>query len=366
MSDETSAHGSASSGLTYAESGVDIEAGDTMARMIQRTMHRTHGPRVLDRPGGFAGLFRLDYNERLFRRNYKDPVLVSSTDGVGSKLNIASALGIHDTVGIDCVAMCVNDMIVEGAEPLFFLDYIGVHALDPEWAASIVTGVAEGCRQASCALIGGETAELPSVYPPGEYDLVGFSVGVVELDRAIDASRVEVGDVVIGLRSSGVHSNGFSLVRKIIDHAGLDLHTVYPELDTEQTLGQVLLTPTRIYARPIVRLLRRYKVKKIVSGMAHITGGGLPNNLNRALHAGVDARLDATAWEPNPIFSFLQKHGKVDIEEMRRVFNMGIGYVLIVRPSFASSVVKQLTRLREDPVIMGEIVRGDGRVIHQS
>lgn len=366
MSDETPSSGPANSGLTYADSGVDIEAGDTMARMIQRTMQRTHGQRVLDRPGGFAGLFRLDYNERLFRRNYRDPVLVSSTDGVGSKLSIATAMNVHDTVGIDCVAMCVNDMIVEGAEPLFFLDYIGVHELQPEWAASIVTGVAEGCRQANCALIGGETAELPSTYPPGEYDLVGFSVGVVELDRAIDASRVEVGDVVIGLRSSGVHSNGFSLIRKIIDVAGLDLHATYPELETEQTLGQVLMTPTRIYARPIVRLLRRYKVKKIVSGMAHITGGGLPNNLDRALHDGVDAKLDPSSWTPHPIFSFLQDKGGVDTDEMRRVFNMGIGYTLIVRPSFASSVVKHLTRLREEPVIIGEIVKGEGRVIHQS
>lgn len=348
--------------LTYADSGVDIEAGDTMVSMIQGLMRRTHGPRVIDRPGGFAGLVRLDYNEKLFRRNYKEPVLVACTDGVGTKVKLASQLGVYDTVGIDCVAMCVNDMIVEGAEPLMFLDYLAVNRLDPQVAAAIVKGVADGCRLAGCALIGGETAEMPDVYSEGDFDIAGFAVGVVELDRAIDTSRVEAGDVVIGLPSSGVHSNGFSLVRKIVSSAGLDLSKVYPELDASQTLGEVLLTPTRIYTRAIVRLLRRYTVKKVVSGMAHITGGGLPGNVCRALPNDLDAVLDSSKWTSPPVFAFLQKHGRIERGEMLNVFNMGIGYVLIVRPSFANSVMKHLTRLREEPIVIGEIVKGGSGV----
>lgn len=349
--------------LTYADSGVDIEAGDTMVGMIQGLMRRTHGPRVIDRPGGFAGLVRLDYNEKLFRRNYKEPVLVACTDGVGTKVKLASQLGVYDTVGIDCVAMCVNDMIVEGAEPLMFLDYLAVNRLDPQIAAAIVRGVADGCRLAGCALIGGETAEMPDVYQEGDFDIAGFAVGVVELDRAIDTSRVEAGDVVIGLPSSGVHSNGFSLVRKIVSSAGLDLNKVYTELDAQQTLGQVLLTPTRIYTRAIVRLLRRYTVKKVVSGMAHITGGGLPGNVCRALPGDLDAVLDSSKWTAPPVFAFLQKHGRIERGEMLNVFNMGIGYVLIVRPSFANSVMKHLTRLREEPIVIGEIVKGGSGVV---
>lgn len=349
--------------LTYADSGVDIEAGDTMVGMIQGLMRRTHGPRVIDRPGGFAGLVRLDYNEKLFRRNYKEPVLVACTDGVGTKVKLASQLGVYDTVGIDCVAMCVNDMIVEGAEPRMFLDYLAVNRLDPQIAAAIVRGVADGCRLAGCALIGGETAEMPDVYQEGDFDIAGFAVGVVELDRAIDTSRVEAGDVVIGLPSSGVHSNGFSLVRKIVSSAGLDLNKVYTELDAQQTLGQVLLTPTRIYTRAIVRLLRRYTVKKVVSGMAHITGGGLPGNVCRALPGDLDAVLDSSKWTAPPVFAFLQKHGRIERGEMLNVFNMGIGYVLIVRPSFANSVMKHLTRLREEPIVIGEIVKGGSGVV---
>lgn len=349
--------------LTYADSGVDIEAGDTMVGMIQALMRRTHGPRVIDRPGGFAGLVRLDYNEKLFRRNYKEPVLVACTDGVGTKVKLASQLGVYDTVGIDCVAMCVNDMIVEGGEPLMFLDYLAVNRLDPQIATSIVKGVADGCRLAGCALIGGETAEMPDLYREGDFDIAGFAVGVVELDRAIDTSLVEAGDVVIGLPSSGVHSNGFSLVRKIVSSAGLDLHKVYGELDAQQTLGQVLLTPTRIYTRSIVRLLRHYTVKKIIAGMAHITGGGLPGNVCRALPNDLDAVLDSSKWPVPPVFGFLQRHGSIERGEMFNVFNMGIGYVLIVRPSFANSVMKHLTKLREEPIIIGEVVKGGSGVV---
>jgi len=343
-----------------------------MVGMIQRMMRKTHGPRVIDVPGGFANLFRLDYNEKLFRRNFKDPVLVACTDGVGTKVRLAIDLGIYDTIGIDCVAMNVNDLIVQGAEPLLFLDYLAVNKLDPETATSIVKGVAEACEQSDCALIGGETAEMSDLYAPGDFDLAGFCVGVVELERAIDTSRVEAGDVVIGLGADGVHSNGFTLVRRIINEAKLDLNTVYGELNDPEapdetsrsrTLGEVLLTPTRLYARPIVRLLRQYKVKKVVTGMAHITGGGLPGNVNRALGDDVDAIIDTKTWTAPPIFEFLQKHGNVDPDEMFRVFNMGIGYMLIVRPSFANSIIGHLNRLGERAVEIGEVVQGSGRVV---
>jgi phosphoribosylformylglycinamidine cyclo-ligase len=359
----------ASGGLTYAEAGVDVEAGDRLVNLIGRMLRRTHGPRVLGEHGAFAGMFRLDYNEKLFKRNYRDPVLVACTDGVGTKVRLAIRMGVHDTVGIDCVAMNVNDLIVQGAEPLFFLDYLGLHKQIPERTASIVRGVAKGCEIAGCALIGGECAEMPDIYAEGDFDLVGFAVGVVELKRAIDPMRVERGDVIIGLASDGIHSNGFTLVRKIIDHAGLDLDRCYAELGSyaddhgqPRPLGAILLTPTRIYARPIVKILRHYRVKKVVSGMAHITGGGLPGNVNRALPDDVDVKIRLDAWTPPPIFPFLRKHGNVDEDEMFRVFNMGIGYVLIVRPAFADSIMRQLNRLGERALVLGKVVKGKGNV----
>lgn len=352
--------------LTYADSGVDIEAGDEMVGLIEHHMRRTYGPRVMGKHGAFAGLFRLDYNEKLFRRNYRDPVLVACTDGVGSKVKLAVELGVYDTVGIDCVAMNVNDMLVQGAEPLLFLDYIGTHRLDPARMAGIVKGVADGCELADCALLGGETAELPDLYAEGDFDLAGFSVGVVELKRAIDPARVEPGDVILGLASSGVHSNGYSLVRAILREAKLDLKVAYDELKEEEggeaTLGRVLLTPTRIYVRSIVALLRAYKVKQVVSGMAHITGGGLVGNVPRVLHDGVDAKIDARAWTRPAVFRFLQERGNVDEAEMWRVFNMGIGYVLIVRPHFADAVARRLERSGEMVYRLGEVVKGKGRV----
>lgn len=349
-------------GLTYAGSGVDIEAGDEAARRLLGHMRRTHGPRVIANPGGFAGLFRLDYNEQLFKRNYRDPVLVACADGVGSKVLIAQELGVHDTVGIDLVAMNVNDLVVQGAEPLLFLDYIGIHKVDPVEIERIVSGVSEGCERAGCALLGGETAELPAIYAEGEYDLAGFAVGVVELKRATDPERVEPGDVVLGLASDGVHSNGFSLVRRIVEHAGLDLRRGYPSLDPDRTLGEVLLTPTRVYAQPVVKMLREYKVKKVVSGMAHITGGGLSGNLVRALHEKVDAVIDGSAWKVPPVFEFLKEHGGVDGAEMERVFNMGIGYCLVVRPTFAEGVAEKLRKSGETVFLIGEIVKGSGAV----
>lgn len=369
-------------GLTYADAGINLEAKDTFTESLDAVMRRTFTRRVIPNPGGFAGLVRLDYNEKLFKRNYRDPVLVACADGVGTKIKIAAAARDYSTVGIDCVAMNVNDMIVQGAEPLLFLDYLGVHKVEPAVLSEVVRGVAEGCRIAGCALVGGETAEMPDVYPPGELDLAGFAVGVVELDRAMNPLRVKPGDVVVGLASDGLHSNGFTLVRKIVKEAGLDLGAVYEDLEEtkrardeetkkrarsngtlqRRTLGQVLLTPTRIYAPSIVKLQRDYKVKKVISGMAHITGSGLEGNLCRALNPKVDAVIRASDWPVPPVFTFLQRHGRVPDAEMRRVFNMGIGYCLIVRPDFAESIAARLRRLGERAYAIGKIVKGTGQV----
>jgi phosphoribosylformylglycinamidine cyclo-ligase len=353
----------AGGGMTYAQSGVDIEAGDRTVDLIKGHLKRTYSPRVLGKHGAFAGCFRLDFNERLFKRNYKDPVLVACTDGVGTKVMLAVEMGVHDTIGQDCVAMNVNDLIVQGAEPLFFLDYVGVNKVVPKHMEQIVKGVADGCQLAGCALIGGETSEMPAVYKKGDYDLAGFSVGVCELKRVIDGQRVEKGDIVIALPSSGIHSNGYSLVRAIIKKAKLDLNKVYPELDDDRPLGLVLLEPTRIYSKQIVSLLRAYKVKRPISGMAHITGGGLPGNVNRALHDGVNAKLSKKAWGIPPLFKFIQKHGNVSDEEMFKVFNMGVGYTLIVKPHFADAILDKLQKLGEEAFVLGKITAGTGRVV---
>ncbi|MDP7029607.1 MAG: phosphoribosylformylglycinamidine cyclo-ligase [Phycisphaerales bacterium] len=348
-------------GMTYAASGVDIEAGDRLVDLIKPAVRRTHGQRVMGQHGAFAGMFRLDFNEQIFQRNYTDPVLVACTDGVGTKVKLAADLGILDTVGIDCVAMNVNDLIVQGAEPLFFLDYLGLHNQDPETTAQIVEGVARGCEIAGCALIGGECAEMPDIYAEGDFDIAGFAVGVVELHRAVDPVRARAGDILIGLASSGVHSNGYSLVRRIVDKRSLRLDRAYAALG-DTPLGKILLEPTRIYAQPIVKLLRRYRVKRVVSAMAHITGGGLEGNLPRVLPDNLDAVIDTRTWEIPPIFTFLQSRGDVDTDEMYRVFNMGIGYVLAVRPSFADSVLRQLQRSGETARIIGKLAKGTGDV----
>ena len=365
MSDARTA-GDRPRGLTYADSGVDIEAGDRFASSIQSMMRRTFGQRVIDNPGGFAGMLRLDYNESLFRHNFKDPVLVACCDGVGTKVKLAIDTGIYDTIGVDLVAMSVNDLIVQGAEPLLFLDYIAVNKVEQEQLAAILSGVARACEQTRTALLGGETAEMGEGYQPGEFDLAGFAVGVVELGRAMDTARVEPGDVVLGLASSGVHSNGYSLVRRIVKEAGLDLGKVYEELDPERTLGEVLLEPTRLYVQPIVRTQRAYKVKKVITGMAHVTGGGLAGNLSRALHAKVDARIRSGSWHVPPVFEFLQHHGGVSNEEMARVFNMGVGYCVIVRPTFAEGVARRLRRLGETVTRIGVIEPGSGRVVTEA
>jgi len=351
-----------SQSLTYADAGVDIEAGDKVVGLIESHMRRTYGPRVLGEHGAFAGCFRLDFNEKLFKRNYRDPVLVSCTDSVGTKVLLAVKLGVHGTIGQDCVAMNVNDLIVQGAEPLFFLDYIGIHKVDPQQVAEIVGGVADGCTLADCALLGGETCEMPAVYKPGDYDLAGFAVGVCELKRAIDRERVEQDDVILGLASSGVHSNGYTLVRAIVDQAGLDLAQPQPALEDDRTLGDILLTPTRIYAKSVVSVMRHYTVKHPVSGMAHITGGGLPGNVCRALPGNLDAKIDLNSWQVPPLFRFLQQQGNVAEDEMFKVFNMGIGYVMIVRPHFVESIVHQLRRAGETVTVLGKVIAGTGRV----
>ena len=351
-----------SKGMTYADSGVDIDAGDRMVGMIKSLMTRTYGPRVLGKHGAFAGCFRLDYNERLFKRNYKDPVLISCTDGVGTKVKLAIEMKKFDTIGQDLVAMNVNDLIVQGAEPLFFLDYLAVHKLDPQFATDIVKGVSDGCLKSRCALLGGETAEMSDLYAPGDFDLAGFSVGVCELKRLVDGSRVEEGDIVLGLASSGIHSNGYTLVRAIINKKRLKLDKTYQELESDRTLGEVVLEPTRIYVKSVISILHRYSVKQVVSGMAHITGGGLVNNLNRCLPDNLDAVIRRSKWDVPPIFRFLQDKGGIEQAEMDRVFNQGIGYCMVVRPRFAASIEKQLKKLGETVYRLGEIKSGSGKV----
>jgi len=336
-------------GLTYRSAGVDIDAGDRAVELMKEKVRVTHGPEVLEGLGGFGGLFALD------TQTYPDPVLVSGTDGVGTKLRIAFLLDRHDTVGIDAVAMCVNDVLVQGARPLFFLDYLAVGSLVPEKVAAIVAGVAEGCRQAGCALIGGETAEMPGFYREGEYDLAGFTVGVVSRQGLLNGSGLLPGDVLIGLPSSGLHSNGYSLVRKIcFERAGWDVHTELPALG--RPLGEELLTPTRIYVRSVAPLL----AKGLVKGMAHITGGGLTGNIPRMLPPGCGAYLEPGAWREPPVFGLLREAGGVAEEEMRRTFNLGIGMVLGTGEQQAGEALALLRRSGEDAGVIGRVVAGSG------
>jgi phosphoribosylformylglycinamidine cyclo-ligase len=349
--------------ISYEESGVNIDAGDEMVRQIQASLASTFGPRVIETENAFAGLFRLDYDEKLFKKNYKSPVLVACTDGVGSKVQLAAKIKKFDTVGIDLVAMNVNDMLVQGAEPLFFLDYIAVNKLEPEITTEMVKGVAAGCRLADCALLGGETAEMPDTYRKGDFDMAGFAVGVVERKKIISGKNIRKGDVILGLASSGLHSNGYALVRNIcFKKAGLKMTDAPAELDGA-VLGDVLLEPTRIYVRSIVKLLSKYKVKSVVHGMAHITGGGLVGNIPRVLPKGCDAVIKKSSWPVPKIFTFLQKAGPVEEAEMFRVFNMGIGYVLIVAEDFADSIAKKLSRLGEKVYRIGRITTGTGIVV---
>jgi phosphoribosylformylglycinamidine cyclo-ligase len=334
---------------TYREAGVDIDAGDEFVDRIKPLVRSTFRPEVLTDLGGFGGLFRLH------AKQYEDPVLVSGTDGVGTKLKIAFLMDKHDTVGIDLVAMCVNDIAVSGAEPLFFLDYFATGKLSVEKAQQVVTGIAEGCRQAGCALIGGETAEMPSMYPEGEYDLAGFAVGVVDKPKLIDGKTIKPGDVILGLASSGLHSNGYSLARRVFfDKAKLSPSVKLPELD--RPLGEVLLTPTRIYAKQILALVKEFRIK----GIAHITGGGITENLPRVLPSGVRAKIDRKAWTVPPIFQVLSQLGQVEREEMYRVFNMGIGLMLVVPAQSAKAVLKKAEALGDRGWQIGEIVASTG------
>lgn len=329
---------------TYKQAGVDIDAGDEFVDRIKPLVRSTFRPEVLTDLGGFGGLFRLQ------AARYADPVLVSGTDGVGTKLKIAFLMDRHDTVGIDLVAMCVNDVAVSGAEPLFFLDYLATGKLAVPKAEAIVKGIAEGCRQAGCALIGGETAEMPSFYPDGEYDLAGFAVGVVDRPKIIDGKTIQPGDVLIGVASSGLHSNGYSLARRVLlDDGKLTLASRLGELD--RPLGEVLLTPTRIYAKQILALASECAIK----GVAHITGGGLTENLPRIFPTRSRAIIRRRTWPVPPIFTVLAKMGKIEREEMYRVFNMGIGLVVIVAPHLAEAVIAKLAELGDKGYVIGEM-----------
>lgn len=337
--------------MDYREAGVDVEAGRAFVDAIGDLVHRTYRPEVLGGLGGFGGYFQLP-------TGYQEPVLVSGTDGVGTKLKIASILNRHDTVGIDLVAMCVNDVLTSGAEPLFFLDYLATGKLNPEQLQQVVSGISLGCQQAGCALLGGETAEMPGFYPIGEYDLAGFCVGIVEKSQLLDGSQVQLKDVAIALSSQGVHSNGFSLVRKIVADGGFDW--IYrPELLQGKTLGEAFLTSTQIYVKPV---LSAQKAGLEIHGMAHITGGGIPENLPRCLGKGQSIRVDLNSWSIPPIFEWLATAGSVSPAAMFNTFNMGIGYVLIVPPSSAVQTIQWFQSQGIDAYAIGEVITGSGKV----
>ena len=338
--------------VTYKNAGVDIEAGEEMVDLIKPMVKSTFNKNVMDNFGSFAGLFNLDLSK------FKNPVIAACTDGVGTKLKIAFDSDILDTVGIDLVAMSVNDLICGGAEPMFFLDYLAVGALEPERMAQIVKGIVEGCKQSNCALLGGETAEMPSFYKPKEFDLAGFAVGAAERDEIVTGQNASAGDVAIGLASNGIHSNGYGLARKVMfEIAGFDINDTPEELQG-RTVAQELLRPTRIYVKPVMEVLNAFKSEQAVTSMAHITGGGLPGNLPRVLPDGLTVNIKAGSWDVPAIFKLLAEKGPVDSEEMHRVFNMGIGYVLTVKPDFADAIVKTLTEAGETCFKIGTVVEG--------
>ncbi len=332
--------------LSYQDAGVDIDAGNRLVDRIGPIARTTLRPGVLGGLGGFGALFQLPTDR------YREPVLVSGTDGVGTKLKLAMQMERHDTIGIDLVAMCVNDLIVQGAEPLFFLDYFATGHLEVETATRVIEGIAEGCRQAGCALIGGETAEMPGMYADGEYDLAGFSVGVVEKSRILDGTQARPGDRLVGIASSGPHSNGYSLIRKIVEVSGADLHAPFGET----TLGEALLTPTRIYVKPVLEVLGSHPVHAV----AHITGGGLPENLPRVMPPGTRAVIDRTSWQWPPLFRWLQEQGNVEEREMYRTFNCGVGLVLTVPAAVAAEVITMLEQSGERAWELGRVEAADG------
>jgi phosphoribosylformylglycinamidine cyclo-ligase len=333
--------------LTYKDAGVDIDAGNELVERIKPLVKRTRRPEVIAGIGGFGGLFALPPGR------YKEPVLVSGTDGVGTKLMLAQHLGVHDTIGIDLVAMCVNDVLVQGAEPLFFLDYFACGKLDNDVASDVIAGIAEGCLQAGAALIGGETAEMPDMYAPGEYDLAGFTVGAVERAEMIDGSAISEGGAIIGIASSGPHSNGYSLIRKVLDRAG------NAQIEGASA-AQRLLAPTRIYVKPILAVMKEVSVK----GLAHITGGGITENIPRVLPENLDAEIDTASWQQGPVFDYLQEHGNIEISEMRRTFNCGVGMVVVVKDEDAAKTIDLLARNGETAWQVGRIVAGKQEVAY--
>lgn len=337
-------------GLTYKDAGVDIDAGDALVGDIKRIVKSTHRKEVLGGVGGFGALVEIP-------KKYKQPVLVSGTDGVGTKLRLAIDAGVVEGLGQDLVAMCVNDVLVTGAEPLFFLDYFATGKLDPKQAGQVIRGIAKGCKLSGCALVGGETAEMPGLYAKGDFDLAGFCVAVVEKKKRIDGSRIKAGDVVIALPSSGPHSNGYSLIRKILETSGATLDTPLGR----STLGKALLAPTEIYVKPILELL---EAGAPLRGMAHITGGGVTDNLPRCFPAGVAAVIDTESWKLPPVFQWLQQAGKVSDAEMRRVFNCGVGFMMVVPRLKADEVISQLKARRLKPWMAGEIIKGAGDVVY--
>ncbi len=349
--------------LDYRAAGVDLSKYEETMGRLPPLLRRTYTPRVMEWKDGFAGLFRLHDQIGLLSRTYRDPVLVASSDGVGTKLKLAFATGRHRTVGIDLVAMSVNDCLCAGAEPLLFLDYVAMSRDDPELTAQVVGGISDGCIEAECALLGGETAILPEFYQPGEYDLAGFCLGVVERKQILDGRDVRVGDRVIGLGSSGLHSNGYSLARKIVfDHAGLTASTHVERLG--RTVADEFLEPTRIYTRAMKLVRRNYRVKRIVHAIAHITGGGLIDNPPRVLPEGCAICLERGSWTVPPVFPWLQTLGTVPDAEMYRVFNMGIGLVMIVAEYYADSIVRHLRHQAQVPAwTIGTVVAGDRNVV---
>jgi phosphoribosylformylglycinamidine cyclo-ligase len=336
---------------SYEKAGVNLEAGYEVVRRIKKHVASTSRLGVMGNIGAFGGMFDLS------ALNVKEPVLVSGTDGVGTKLKLAFEMDKHDTIGVDAVAMCVNDVLAQGAEPLVFLDYVAVGHNEPQKIEAIVSGVADGCRQ-GCALVGGETAEMPGMYSEGEYDIAGFTVGVVEKSKLIDGSKVRAGDVLVGIASSGVHSNGFSLVRKILADNCLDLHKVYPEL-SNKLLGEVLLTPTKIYVKQVLEVIRSCDVH----GISHITGGGFDENIPRILHEGQGLEIEEGTWEILPVFRFLEKYGKVAHREMFNIFNMGIGMVIALDASQAGKAIAILAEQGEKAAVIGRVTDTEGVVI---
>ena len=338
---------------SYEKAGVNLEAGYDVVRRIKKHVASTNRPGVMGNIGAFGGMFDLA------SLGYREPVLVSGTDGVGTKLKLAFAMDKHDTVGIDAVAMCVNDVLAQGAEPLVFLDYVAVGHNEPAKVEAIVAGVAEGCRQAGCALVGGETAEMPGMYTDGEYDIAGFTVGCVEKSNLIDGSKVKAGDVLVGIASSGVHSNGFSLVRKVVADAGFDFKDLCPEFFGDRMIGEVLLTPTRIYVKQVLEVIRNCEVH----GVAHITGGGFDENIPRILHEGQGIEIEEGSWEILPVFGFLEKYGRIPHREMFNIFNMGIGMVIALDASEAEKAIEILRAAGEKASVIGGVSDREGVVI---